>query len=64
MKRGEAEEYLPDERSEITRKINNHEVFLSFNSDEHAYAFHDWWGVEGGERFIEWLTEYREGETR
>lgn len=51
------DEYLPDFKSEITRDIHEHEVFLAFNSDEHAYAFEEWWLAEGQFLFTDWVSE-------
>ena len=51
-----AEEYLPDMPRQIDREIHDHEVMLSFNSDDHAYAFDEWWGQEGQQQFLGWVT--------
>ncbi len=34
-------------KDNIEREINEHEVFLSFNSDDGALAFYNWWNDEG-----------------
>lgn len=42
-------------KEEITRRIGEHEVFLSFNADNQAYAFHDWITHEGKGLFEKWF---------
>lgn len=59
-----AEEYLPDEESEFTRAVCDHEILLSFRDDEHAYAFHDWWNMVGSKAFVKWVEQERQPEYR
>jgi len=35
----------------ILRDIYEHEVLLSFNDDDKAYAFNDWWNTKGFNAF-------------
>lgn len=41
---------------EINREIYEHEVLLSFRSDEHAEYFHYWWDDEGLKAFTRWFN--------
>lgn len=41
----------------VTREVHEHEVFLGFNSDEHATDFLEWLQVGGWEGFMQWLGE-------
>lgn len=59
-----AEDYLPEETNEVVYHVPDHEVVLSFNDDEHAYAFHDWWGLVGGQAFVKWVKTERHLEFR
>lgn len=38
------------------QSVADHEVFLSFNGDSQAEAFHDWWDDEGAVQFQDWLN--------
>lgn len=42
---------------ELTREVHDHEIFISFNSDEGAYSFQDWWHVEGEKLFQGWIRD-------
>lgn len=44
--------------SQITQKLAAHEVMLSFREDDDAYAFSDWWEVEGKYKFGEFLMSH------
>lgn len=36
-------------------RVAEHEVFMSFNNDDDAIAFQDWWNAEGAAAFGKWL---------
>jgi len=38
-------------QKQIDREIHEHEIFLSFNSDDEAQHFHEWWNMEGFDSF-------------
>lgn len=40
--------------------VADHEVFLSFEGDSDAIAFHDWWYAVGSAAFANWLTKRKE----
>lgn len=40
---------------EITYRVPEHEVLLSFNNDAGAEAFNDWWFSVGKKQFVEWI---------
>lgn len=42
---------------EFTREVYDHEILISFNSDEGAYSFSDWWCVAGQKLFEGWVNE-------
>ena len=44
-------------KTEIEREIHGHEVFLSFNSDEGALIFHEWWEMKGRDEFERWAAD-------
>jgi len=47
--------------SDFHRKVAEHEVLLSFNSDEGAVAFHEWWSKTGEASYKAYAdTEYKE----
>ena len=58
------ENYNPDMRDQFVRDVAEHEVLLSFNSDEHAYAFNDWWLMKGSQQFVDWVRDERHPEHR
>ena len=35
--------------------VADHEVFMAFNGDDQAIAFHEWWNESGAILFQEWL---------
>ena len=37
-----------------------HQVLLSFNSDEHAIKFHEWWNLYGWKLFKGWYESDKE----
>ncbi len=38
----------------IDARVAEHEVFISFNNDSGAEAFHEFWHTEGKEAFEKW----------
>ena len=38
-------------------RVADHEVFLSFNGDDQAVAFRDWWHEEGAAFFGDWVRK-------
>lgn len=36
--------------------VAEHEVLMSFNDDDDAVAFHEWWRSEGAVAFAEYLA--------
>jgi len=42
---------------EATFYIPEHEVLISFNNDDDAYAFHEWWQKRGKEDFEKFFSE-------
>lgn len=42
---------------EIDRSIADHEVMMSFKHDTDAFAFDEWWHLEGRYAFNEWLEK-------
>ncbi len=49
-----------DIKDEIIRASKDHEVFLSFNGDDQAEAFLDWWADHGLQAFKNWIDENEE----
>ena len=49
-----------DIKEEIVRASKDHEVFLSFNGDDQAEAFLDWWAEIGLQAFKNWIDENEE----
>ncbi|MCC7424807.1 MAG: hypothetical protein IT428_31435 [Planctomycetaceae bacterium] len=47
----------PDMPREIRRSIADHEVFLSFNGDDDAQLFYEWWNERGWEEFELWANQ-------
>jgi hypothetical protein len=41
----------------VFRKCFEHEILLSFNMDDGAYEFEDWWYEEGSELFFRYLDD-------
>lgn len=46
------------EQEQIRRDVHDHEVFLSFTDDVHAYAFEEWLKDAGFSSFKEWLVKH------
>lgn len=46
--------------SVIKADIPDHVVMLSFNDDDQAYAFHDWWNTEGFKAFQKFFETWEE----
>ena len=44
----------------IFRKCFEHEILLSFNSDDGAYGFRDWWNEEGTFVFNSFMEKRQE----
>jgi hypothetical protein len=48
-------DFARDERDiDMSREVCDHEVFLSFTSDDDAFKFRDWLAEEGWEAFFKW----------
>lgn len=45
---------LPKVLTEITHYIPEHQMLLSFNDDDPAEKFSDWWFSEGKDSFSKW----------
>jgi polysaccharide pyruvyl transferase WcaK-like protein len=41
----------------VERKVYDHEVFMSFVTDDAAIDFTIWWGMFGKDLFLKWLAE-------
>lgn len=41
----------------VERRSHEHEVFLAFNSDYMAEAFHEWWEASGRKAFVDYVNE-------
>jgi hypothetical protein len=41
-------------------EVHDHEVLISFNGDDQALAFREWWQEIGATYFQEWL-DHRKG---
>jgi len=39
-------------KSEFTREVYEHEVLLSFNGDDDAACFHEWWLAKGESLYL------------
>ena len=39
------------------QRVADHEVFMSFNDDDDAIKFREWWTNEGSIVFNDWLEE-------
>ncbi len=37
--------------------VADHEIFMAFNGDDQAVAFHEWWHEKGAVLFAAWLQE-------
>ena len=48
---------------ELIVRPSEHEVFLSFNDDAGAYAFHRWWHKTGLHAFADWAEREDKDET-
>jgi len=46
-----------DFKEEITRDIYEHEVLISFQDDEGACAFNEWWYDGGYKAFFKWAEK-------
>lgn len=42
---------------EVSFYIPEHEVLISFNNDDDAYAFNEWWNVRGKEDFEKYYSK-------
>lgn len=47
----------PELRTEVTREIAEHEVFLAFNGDSDAVLFYEWWNLVGWKQFEKWASK-------
>lgn len=47
---------LPTFESEITKCVPEHMKLLSFNSDDDAANFEEWWRSEGENIFTKWMN--------
>lgn len=50
----------PKINNEITRRIYEHEIMLSFNEDREAEMFYEWWehgGFKSYEEYVDLNTE-------
>ncbi len=41
--------------TDIRREIHEHEVYMSFNGDDDATNFREWWDDAGAAAFLAWL---------
>lgn len=46
----------PELPESVRRDIHDHEVLLSFNADEHAELFREWWNETGWKQFKAWAN--------
>lgn len=46
----------PEPPESVRRDIHDHEVLLSFNADEHAELFREWWKETGWKQFKAWAN--------
>lgn len=49
---------LADVCDDIRREIYQHEVFITFNGDEHAEMFRDWLNDRGWGDFASWVAQH------
>lgn len=50
----------PEIKSEFTREVHEHEILLSFNGDDDAVLFYEWWNAKGWELFRKWADKQNE----
>lgn len=55
---------VPELKSEIVREIHDHEIFISFNCDHEAVAFHEWLHLAGFKAFEKWAIKTGRDELR
>jgi len=44
----------PSSERDMHVSIPEHEILLSFNGDEDAALFDEWWNLEGLDAFMKW----------
>lgn len=47
---------LPDIETEVIYHVPEHQILLSFNGDDDAVQFEDWWHTEGVQAFSAYLA--------
>ena len=60
---GKVHFFEPDDvkiTEELVRAMKDHEVCLTFNGDDQAEAFLDWWTKHGLQQFKDWMDEHEE----
>lgn len=48
---------LPEVLQEYHASVAEHEILLSFNADEDAIAFYDWWNTRGSNQWLAWMKK-------
>ena len=48
---------LPSLPRQMNTSVTDHEVLLSFNGDDGASAFVEWWETKGEKAFLAYLTK-------
>lgn len=41
--------------AEVSKRMAEHEVFMSFTNDDDANYFREWWDEKGNEQFESWI---------
>lgn len=54
-------ESLPEILDKVETDLPENQILLSFNSDDEAMSFHDWWWDHGAEMFLTYLEDKEEG---
>jgi hypothetical protein len=52
----------PELKRETKFRLAEHQILLSFNNDEDAYPFEDWWYEEGFEMYQKYVERMKEEE--
>jgi hypothetical protein len=47
----------PSIEQETTVRMAEHEIMLSFNGDDDAVAFYEWWNSKGLTAFLKWAEK-------
>lgn len=42
---------------DVRYSVAEHEILISFNNDDGAYAFHEWWNSVGQKQFVDWVKK-------